>query len=183
MSRNIIIALISLIVGVAVSLFFFKGCSVPERVIIDRTNEARLYTALNYAKAEKQAYKDSAEALSKVNDSLIKNGRKIVYRTKFDTLATIDTVFIELVKCDSVVNILDSAVVGLKKESGFLKNALIKSETEGLIKDSIIVSKTEENAILAKENNRLEKRVKRTSFVNKVLVGIIAVLSVFGAAR
>lgn len=36
---------------------------------------------------------------------------RIVYRTRFDTIATIDTVLVELIKCDSAVHIRDTIII------------------------------------------------------------------------
>ena len=85
---------------------------------------------------------------------------KIIYRTLFDTLATIDTVIVELIKCDSIVNI-DSLIIANQ-------DTIIQQQTEmiGL-----------EEAEIDNLNKDLKKE-KRKLLISKVIavVGLLLTL-------
>ncbi len=82
-----------------------------------------------------------------------KKGR-IIYKTKFDTLATFDTVYIELIKCDSIVEI---------------DNRIIANQ------DTIIQQQTEmiglEEAEIDSLNKDLKKE-KRKLLISKIIAGV-----------
>ncbi len=88
---------------------------------------------------------------------------KIVYHTKFDTLATIDTVFIELIKCDSIVKI----------DSNIIQD-----------QDTIIFTQDELVNDLNIENDSLKKKIKkqkRKLILTKILTGAIILITIFVA--
>ena len=86
---------------------------------------------------------------------------KIIYRTKFDTLATIDTVYAELQKCDTIVKI-DSIII--QKQ------------------DTIIFKQEELIDAIEKNNDSLKKDIKkqkRKLLFTKILAGAIIVITIF----
>lgn len=85
---------------------------------------------------------------------------KIVYRTKFDTLATIDTVYIELAKCDSIVK-LDSLIIA-------------GQDTIIIGKDSLISICESDQAILKKDL----KRQRRKNFFTQAGAGVAIILTI-----
>jgi len=88
---------------------------------------------------------------------------KIVYKTKFDTIATIDTVYIELIKCDSVVKIQDSIIV--------------KQDTIILDQNQIIELQKEVEKQHKKENRKLKRKLFFTKVVAVVVVaGLITLI-------
>jgi hypothetical protein len=85
---------------------------------------------------------------------------KIVYRTKFDTLATIDTVYAELKKCDTIVKV-DSIIIAKQ--------------------DTIIVGQKEliqncENQ-LKSLNSKINKE-KRKTLLTKIGAGIAIIITI-----
>lgn len=85
---------------------------------------------------------------------------KIVYKTYFDTLATIDTVFIELIKCDSIIKI-DSVIIA-KQDTIIQDQALIIAGFEA-----------------EKEEYEHEiKKGKRKLLLTKVLVGAVILCTI-----
>ncbi len=77
----------------------------------------------------------------------------IKYRTIFDTLATIDTVLVELIRCDSVVKI---------------DNIIIADQ------DTII----EKHKALIELKEKEIKREKRKTFFTKVVAGVVIVVTI-----
>jgi hypothetical protein len=85
---------------------------------------------------------------------------EIHYRTKFDTLVTIDTVYKELIKCDSVVRI-DSVIIA--------------------VQDTIIRDQKEVINILETDNQAQKKEVKRQkriALITKIISGVAIVVSI-----
>ncbi len=78
---------------------------------------------------------------------------EIKYITVFDTLATIDTVLVELIKCDSVVKLDDKIIAG----------------------DSSII-KDQKDLIELKEKDL--KREKRKTLFTKVVAGVAIVVTI-----
>lgn len=97
----------------------------------------------------------------KVEVVKLKEGKtKIIYRTKFDTLATIDTVYAELQKCDTIVKI-DSIII--QKQ------------------DTIIFKQEELIDTIEKNNDSLKKdlkKQKRKLVFTKILAGAIIILTI-----
>lgn len=85
---------------------------------------------------------------------------RVHYVTKFDTLATIDTVIVELIKCDQVVKI-DSVIIDK------LDSLVSTQKIELNFKDQEI-----------KENKKVTRKAKRKAFFNGVAVGAAAVVAV-----
>lgn len=85
---------------------------------------------------------------------------KIIYRTKFDTLATIDTVLIELKKCDTIVKI-DSIII--QKQDTIIQD-------QRVIIDDLDLDKKE----LGKE----VKREKRKRYLGYAVGGLIIAVKV-----
>jgi hypothetical protein len=81
----------------------------------------------------------------------------IIYTTKFDTLATIDTIYVELLKCDSIVKI-DSQII-------FIQDTIIADQKEAITLGEI------ENASLKNE----VKKQKRKNIITRFGAGIIIV--------
>lgn len=85
---------------------------------------------------------------------------KIIYRTKFDTLATIDTLYIELIKCDSIVKI----------------DSIIIADQDTIIKDQKQVIN-----IVEKSNESLKKdlkKEKRKSLLTKIGAGVAIIITI-----
>lgn len=78
---------------------------------------------------------------------------KIVYRTKFDTLATIDTVYAELQKCDTIVK-MDSIIISKQ--------------------DTIIVDQKE----LIDTYKKDLKKEKRKDLLTKIGAGVAIVIAI-----
>lgn len=110
--------------------------------------------------------KDSIEIIKQRIDTVkvevikLKDAKtKFIYRTKFDTLATIDTVLIELKKCDTIVKI-DSVII---------------QKQDTIIKEEEIIGDLDlENQYLTKE----VKKAKRKLIFTKILAGIAIVLTI-----
>src|SRR5436190_22128017 len=76
---------------------------------------------------------------------------KIIYKTHFDTLATIDTVIVELIKCDSIVKI----------------DALIIAGQDSIIVDkNIIISGFEAEQ---QEHEKEVKQIKKKLLFTKII--------------
>lgn len=82
----------------------------------------------------------------------------IEYRTIFDTLATIDTVYKELIKCDSIVKIDSLIIAG---------------------QDTIIAEQKELIDISEKEG----KKQKRKLFFTKVVAGAVVLVTILLTAK
>lgn len=85
----------------------------------------------------------------------------IHYVTKFDTLATVDTVIVELVKCDSIVKI-DSVIIA-------------KQDTIIVQKDQLLTVKDQE----IKEVKKVGRKAKRKAFFKGIATGAAVAISVF----
>jgi hypothetical protein len=85
---------------------------------------------------------------------------KIVYRTKFDTLATIDTVYIELIKCDSI---------------GKIDSSLIASQDTIIVDQKKLIANCEANTQVLKKEIKKEKR---KGLLTKIGAGIIIFLTI-----
>lgn len=90
---------------------------------------------------------------------------KIVYKTKFDTLATIDTVLVELAKCDTIVKI-DSVIIAKQ-------DTIIKGQEEIIFEQDLIKQHQE------KEN----KKLKRKLIFTKILAGAVVVLTIIASMK
>lgn len=122
------------------------------------------------SKCEKPVYKDRTDTIEIIKsriDTVEKEVVKwkeakthIVYRTKFDTLATIDTVLIELKKCDTIVKI-DSIII--QKQDTIIQD-------QRVIIDDLDLDKKE----LTKE----VKRQKRKLIFTKILAAAIIITSI-----
>ncbi len=88
---------------------------------------------------------------------------KIVYRTKFEPTVTIDTVLVNLKKCDTIVKI-DSVIIH-------------RQDTIIVHQDTIIVQQEE----LIEDLNKDIKKQKRKLLFTKILAGAIIVLTIFVA--
>jgi len=156
-------------------LFFILGfvaCNLTtcenEPVTVDNTKLAETYTALTHANKEKEFYKKQAESKDKSYKELDKKKSKIVYRTKFDTLATIDTVVVELIKCDSVAKISDIIIDNRNEKIQSLVNALNACDTVQIIQSEIIESKDKD----LKATKKALSKEKRKLFFTRV--GVVA---------
>jgi hypothetical protein len=105
-----------------------------------------------------------------IKDSIIYKEKEVIkwkkakseihYVTEFDTLATIDTVLVELIKCDSVVKI-DSNIIASQ--------------------DTIIVKQKELIELSEAEKEALKKdlkREKRKTLFTKVVAGVAIVVTI-----
>jgi hypothetical protein len=105
-----------------------------------------------------------------IKDSIIYQEKEVIkwkkakseihYVTEFDTLATIDTVLVELIKCDSVVKI-DSNIIASQ--------------------DTIIIKQKELITLSEAEKDSLKKelkREKRKTFFTKVVAGVAIVVTI-----
>lgn len=90
---------------------------------------------------------------------------KIIYKTKFDTLATIDTVLVELKKCDTIVKI-DSVII--QKQDTIIKG-----------QETIISDLDSHNQVLEADI----KKQKRKLIFTKILAGAVIVLTIIATTR
>lgn len=137
----------------------------------DNNKLAELYTKANFQDQKIKHLGKKNENLTGVIEHLKSQKSKIAYRTKFDTLSTIDTVIVELIKCDSVVQ-LDTKIVTAQDSLIYNQTQIITAkDTIISIKDSLFLEeKTEHNA-----TKKELKKVKRKLFFLKVAtVAIIA---------
>lgn len=150
-----------------------------ENTGLDRNKLAETYTALNHANKEKELYKKQAESKDKAYKELEKKKSKVVYRTKFDTLATIDTVVVELIKCDSVAKISDTMIDNRNEKIQALVNALNACDTAQVIQSEIIESKDKD----LKATKKALRKEKRKLFFTRI--GIVAggILLIFALAQ
>lgn len=167
-------------------LFFILGfvvCNLTtcekEPVTVDNTKLAETYTALNHANKEKELYKKQAESKDKAYKELEKKKSKIIYRTKFDTLATIDTVVVELIKCDSVANISGTMIDNRNEKIQSLVDALNACDTAQVMQSEIIESKNKD----LKSTKKALRKEKRKLFFTRI--GIVAggILLIFALAQ
>ena len=156
MQKYIVPVLCLIIVFVTCSL---TRCENEPVTITDNTKVAELYTQLNHANKAKELFKKEAQILNKQVDSLKARKAKIVYRAKFDTLATIDTVIVELIKCDSVVKVSDSIIIKQDEKSQALVEALNESEKAQEIQVELLDTKDKDlkytKKLLRKEKRKL----------------------------
>jgi hypothetical protein len=109
---------------------------------------------------KKEAIKEEIAVKEKEVTKLKEEKGKIVYRAVFDTLATIDTLYIELIKCDSVVKI---------------DNVIIADQ------DTIIAGKDSIIAICESDNTTLKrdiKKQKRKNLLTKIGAGVVIVAAI-----
>jgi predicted nucleic acid-binding Zn ribbon protein len=105
-----------------------------------------------------------------IKDSIIYQEKEVIkwkkakseirYITEFDTLATIDTVLVELIKCDSAVKIDSNIIAG---------------------QDTIIVKQKELIALSEAEKEALKKEIKRQkrkTLFTKVVAGVVIVVTI-----
>lgn len=138
---------IGLLILSVVLLCLCKGCeNQPEHIIQHDTI---------------QVFKDKIVIQEKEIIRLKEQKAKIIYRTKFDTLATIDTVYVELIKCDSVVK-LDSSII-------FEQDTIIQEQKK------IIGIQAEEIGGLIKQ----VKKERRKILISKVVAVVGLVLTIF----
>jgi hypothetical protein len=112
-----------------------------DKPIIDKSDS--IVTKIEYKEKEVIKWKEQKE--------------RIKYITKFDTLVTVEIVYKELIKCDSIVKI-DSAIIAGQ--------------------DTIIVDQKELIALSEAEKEKLTKEVKkqkRKTLITKIGSGIIIV--------
>jgi len=162
-----------LILSLIVGLLCGSLMTCDKEPIQDNTRLAELHSVINNQEKIIKAYKKKETLLISRVDSLKRVKSKIKYKTKFDTLATIDTVIVELIKCDSVVQV-DAKVINTQD------TLIYALQKEVQAKDTIINSK---DALFfeSEESHKKEvRRLKRKLFFTKVggvalIVGIIAV--------
>jgi len=155
------------LIGFMLHLYFLPNVEVVQ----DNTKVAELYTQINHSEKAKELFKKEAEKLNKEVDSLKARKSKIIYRTKFDTLSTIDTVIGELIKCDSVVKVSDTIIEKQEQEIEGLGNALTESENISVIQADIIKLKDVDLA----ESKKELKKAKRKSTISKVGGGLAVI--------
>lgn len=157
------------ILGLILGYLLFHG-SESIKYIRDKKKEAELYLSLKVSDQKVANLKNDMILKDKQVAILSNKRNKIHYITKFDTLATIDTVIVELVKCDSVVVLLDSieSIQNLKQQD--CVNALNEVENKGLKKDTLLLGFQEENKSLAKENKKLKRKIILTKIGSVALV-------------
>jgi hypothetical protein len=160
------------LIGFMLHLHFLPNVEVVQ----DSTKVAELYTQLNKHVEAKEVFKKEVEKLNNEVANLKARKSKVIYRTKFDTLSTIDTVIVELTKCDSVVKVSDTIIGKQEQEIEGLVDALTESDNISVIQADIIKSKDVDLA----ESKKDLKKAKRKLFFTRVggvvlIVGIIAV--------
>lgn len=129
MNKNWIIIILVAILVVMVGL---KSCEpVQEKQQIKEIHDT-------IKVIEKQIEKQAIEVVK-----WKKSKSEIHYVTQFDTLATFDTVYVELVKCDSIVKI-DSLIIASQ-------DTIIKEQTK-------IINKNDEEIKLVKKSGRKRER-------------------------
>lgn len=138
--------------------------------VTDKSKEAQLYTQINESNKSKELFKKEAEKLNKEVSYLKSKRSKIVYKKEFDTLATIDTVIVELVKCDSVVAIGDSIIEKQSEQIETIGDALTESENAQVIQDSLL-------KIKELEVSKQQKKLTKVKTNNTIKTGIIVILN------
>lgn len=130
-----------IIAGFALGMYCITGCSEKP----------------NYSKDSVYVYKTEIKKQTDTVEKLKVLRGKIEYRTKFDTLATIDTVLIELLKADTIIK-LDTKIIARQDTIIAYQGRII--EFQG---DSIEVL-----------NNNLKKEKKKV----KIWKGIAAIFAI-----
>jgi len=171
--RNIIIGVLVILI----SLLILRECKNEPVILTDRNKEAKLYVHINFLESKIKELNKSIKNDSNSFVAIAKIKTKIVYRTKFDTLATIDTVYIELVKCDSIVR-LDSIIIG--KQSHQIKSmyeVINLQDSVDFKKDTLILNKDSDIKALKKEVRKQKRKVVVTKIVAVLAVAVIIVVS------
>lgn len=149
----------------------------PTEPVIDRTQEAKLYVLINGLTAENKDLKKSAlkDSIEITTHKEVKT--RIIYKTRFDTLATVDTIYVELIKCDSIVR-LDSVIIG--KQDHQIKTIYTVIENQDKIitsKESLLIGKDSEIKAKDKALKKEHRKVIFTKIVAVVGLGVVIVLS------
>lgn len=186
-----------LFVGVAIGLTLNR-CNKEAQVVevSDKTTEAKLNTILNNSmQAEKKAMEKVEVLISEVyvlnqdiksKDQEIKRLKKgfygIIYKTNFDSSATIDTVKIELAKADSankeakvIIKKQDSAIAD--RDTVIQKNA----ETIETLMDAVAEGENQQ-AILELDLKQQKKKLTKVKTNNTIKTGLIIALNIASIA-
>lgn len=145
MTKNIIILLAGIGFGFLV-MFFLKGCDNSAPTKKAQAIHDTITVVKEHIKVEKQEVVKWKQAKTEIH-----------YTTHFDTIATIDTVIVELIKCDQIVKI-DSNII--EAQDSVIAN-----------QDHLITLKDKE----AKEEKKAMRKSKRKAFFRGVGVGALAV--------
>jgi hypothetical protein len=174
--NRFLIYMLLLFTGIALG-FILQRCSDTPQVVevTDSQKEAELYTVINNANASKEYWKKQALSKDTVYKTILQKRDRIIYRTTFDTLATIDTVLVELYKCDSVKKYSDTALVNRNEKIEDLTHALTESENVNDLKDSLIEFKD-------KKLIESKKDITRVKANNTLKAGIIVILNIASIA-
>jgi hypothetical protein len=161
---------LSLILGLLLGSLF-HGCE--KEPVQDHSKEAELYTIINIQSETIKAKNKHIVTLSDSISHFKEKKAKIVYRTKFDILATIDTVYIELIKCDSIVKIDAKIITGQDSLIYDLGQVIKAYGTINVAQKQIIIE-------AEKSHKKEVRKLKRKLFFTKVggvalIVGIIAI--------
>ncbi len=178
MNNQFLKHLLTLFVGALLCVLLYE-CSGRTKVktitVVDRTNEAKIYTQINEANRSRDYWKKEAEKKDTVYNTIVKNRDRIVYRTKFDSTASIDTVLVELIKCDSVKKYNDTAIVNRNEKIEDLTYALIESENAQALQDTLLNKKDTD----IENKSKVIRRVKTN---NTIKTGIIVILNIASIA-
>lgn len=146
--------------------------------VTDKSKEAELYTQINEANKAKELFKKEAEKLNKEVSYLKSKRSKIVYKKDFDTLATIDTVIVELIKCDSVVAISDTIIEKQEEQIETITDALNESENIQVIQADIIKEKDIEISKTKKELKKEKTKLILTKVGGIIIIAGVIILSI-----
>jgi hypothetical protein len=164
--KYIIAIVIGIILGVFLCNYFH------EEPVKDYSKEAELYTIINI---QSETIKSKNKHIAALSDSIIhlkEKKAKIIYRTKFDTLATIDTVYIELIKCDSIVQIDAKIITGQDSLIYDLGQVIKAYDTINVAQKQIIIEGEKAH----------KKEVRKLKTTHKIKGAIIIALNVASIA-
>lgn len=157
--KNYLIA--ALAVSVILLALFGKGCN----------------QAIDLAKEQLTTKQEAIyDTITVLKDSIIYQEKEVIkwktkkagitYVTKFDTLATFDTVYVELVKCDSTNNINSNIIASLDTANAKLHKVVeIQDDRDSL--------RVEEIKIANKDAGRRERKGFGIGFVAGFIVGLL----------
>lgn len=151
----------------------FIACSLftCDREPVPNNNLAELDAKSNFQEQKIKHLEAKITKGENLIDSLKKCKGKVIYRTKFDTLATIDTVIVELIHCDSVVQI-DAKIITAQDSVIYDQSQIIKAQDTLIsVKDTLILEEKSDHNATKKE---LKKAKKKLFFTKVCTIAIIA---------
>lgn len=154
--------IILILLVIAVCLYVFRCEKTPAPSVTARTITKTIIIYKEKIDSSKKAVIKEKKAVKKLKE------KKISYRVKFDSTATIDTVQVELIKADSSVILRDSIIAG--------QDEIIKSQDTIIEDQTQLVSMQEAKA---KEESQDQKKtirkLKRKLFINRIVtIGVTA---------